>query len=135
MFKELFSSNKEDSILEKISEWSSSHNFFEVCGFVGLDKNNDYKAIFCENRAENPKNSFLIDPLEYLNFINEYEQVFIFHSHILGNEEPSEKDVMMSENSCFPFLIYSLNTKKFFVYEPKKSKTNALILNKFKSNI
>ena len=61
---------------------------------------------------------FWITLLKDTNFINEIELLLIFHSHVVGCEKPSEFDEKSSENCCYPFLIYSINSEKFFLYEP-----------------
>jgi len=132
MTKEIYTTKKESEILKIISGWCESRLTFETCGFIG-QKDNLYTAMICENKSSDPVNFFSIDPLEYLFFMEEYNPVALFHSHIQGDENPSEQDIMMSENSCLPFFIYSLNTKKFHFYTPKKVKVDVDILDKFKS--
>lgn len=95
----------------------------EVCGFIGWDRN-QYIATVEKNDAADPKNFFLINPASYLMFSEDYEMLAIFHSHIIGDENPSEFDIKMSEACCIPFVIYSLNTKKFHIYEPHHSELN-----------
>ena len=132
MTKEIYTTKKESEILKIISGWCESRLTFETCGFIG-QKDDLYTAMICENKSSDPANFFSIDPLEYLFFMEDYNPVALFHSHIQGDENPSEQDIMMSENSCLPFFIYSLNTKKFHFYIPKKAKVDVDILDKFKS--
>ena len=132
--KELFVTSKEDSVLLKVEEWSSTRKMYEVCGFVGK-KDGKYTVILCENESKTPRSTFFIDPVEYLMFIENYEPVMSFHSHITGDEEASEKDIIMSENSCLPFLIYSLNTGKNNIYIPRNNNADEVTLNKFKKLI
>lgn len=131
MTKEIYTTKLESETLKVISDWCELRLTFETCGFIG-EKDGIYTAILCENKSNDPRNFFSIDPLEYLFFIEDYNPVALFHSHIDGDENPSEQDVMMSENSCLPFFIYSLNTKNFHFYTPKKSKVDVSILDKFK---
>lgn len=130
MNKESFKSQEEKSVLNKLKEWSSNNFSQEVCGFIG-ESEGSFTAFLCENKSITPRDSFSIDPLEYLFFINEYNPVAIFHSHIVGDETESEKDVVMSENSCLPFFIYSLNTENTNIYLPKKSIVNEKTIDKF----
>jgi proteasome lid subunit RPN8/RPN11 len=95
----------------------------EVCGFIGWDRV-QYVATVEKNDAADPKNFFVINPASYLMFAEEYDMLAIFHSHIVGDEDPSEFDIKMSEACCIPFVIYSLNTKKFHIYEPHNSELN-----------
>ncbi len=95
----------------------------EVCGFIGWDSSK-YVATVEKNDATDPKSFFVINPASYLMFAEDYDMLAIFHSHIIGDETPSEFDIKMSEACCIPFVIYSLNTKKFHIYEPSNSELN-----------
>jgi len=106
--------------LDKIKKWSSERRLLEVCGFLGF-KNGEYKLLLCENISQKPSEYFAINPVDYLNFIEEYNMICVFHSHVKGNEEASQFDVSMSENCCIPFMVYSLNTKKFSIYSPRNN--------------
>tara|TARA_R110002153_G_scaffold5393_3_gene25283 strand:+ start:8284 stop:8691 length:408 start_codon:yes stop_codon:yes gene_type:complete len=131
MNKESFKTKKQKSILLKIKEWSSLNFSQEICGLVG-ESNGELTAFLCENKSISPRESFSIDPMEYLLFTENYEPVAVFHSHIVGDETESEKDIIMSENSCLPFFIYSLNTEKINIYTPKVSIAKNTTLEKFK---
>jgi proteasome lid subunit RPN8/RPN11 len=91
----------------------------EVCGFIGWD-HAQYIATIEKNDAIDPKNFFAINPASYLMFAGDNDMLAIFHSHIAGDEMPSEFDIKMAEACCVPFVIYSLNTKKFHIYEPSE---------------
>ena len=108
----------------------------EICGFLGFDKEKrEYLIQPEENISEDPFNFFLINPLSYLLFKDDCEMIGVFHSHIIGDENPSEFDVKMSENCCQPFIIYSLNSKKINIYTPKTSEVDVNILNRIKAAI
>lgn len=110
--------------------------FIEVCGFLGYDKiKRDYIVQLENNCSTDPKNFFAIDPLRYLLFKQKYSLAAIFHSHIVSDEKPSEFDIKMSENCCVPFLVYSLNTNKINIYEPKNIEYDVKVLKRIKSNI
>ena len=53
----------------------------------------------------------------------------------MGDENFSEFDIKMSENSCIPFMVYSLNTQKFNIYSPKTSESDVSIINRFKDKL
>jgi proteasome lid subunit RPN8/RPN11 len=97
----------------------------EICGFVGFDeKQQKYVVQLEENCSGDPRNFFAVDALNYLMFKNKYSILTVFHSHIVGDEEPSEFDIKMSENCCVPFLVYGLNSNKFKIYEPQNQEYN-----------
>tara|TARA_B100001063_G_C16699974_1_gene522025 strand:+ start:775 stop:1170 length:396 start_codon:yes stop_codon:yes gene_type:complete len=123
------------SKLQEIVDYSESNPFMEVCGFLGFDdKIEGYVVQNLENIAEDPRNNFMLDPLEYLMFKEKFDMVAIYHSHINVDEQPSEFDVKMCNNCCIPFLIYSLETKKFNLYEPQNLETDVNIHNRFKDD-
>lgn len=110
--------------------------YVEVCGFVGFDENEEkYVVQFEKNIAQDPKNFFSISPVRYLNFKNENKFVGIFHSHVIGDENPSEFDIKMSEAACMPFIIFSLNSKKFSFYEPQNKEYDVNIVERFKKKL
>lgn len=90
----------------------------EVCGLLGI-KDDEYFPRMMKNKHSDPQNHFSIDPLEYLKFSQEFELVAVFHSHIVGDSQPSDFDKVNSENTVVPFLIYSLPEKKFSLFEPE----------------
>jgi proteasome lid subunit RPN8/RPN11 len=132
MIKENIKDEKEcvKSIIQICEE--KKHN--EICGFVGL-KNGKFVLQECENIADDKIRHFAINPVDYLLFQDQNEFLFLFHSHIAGDEKPSQFDVVMSENSCLPFFIYSLSNKKSNIYIPKTHEVDVLIINRFKESI
>lgn len=123
-----------EDILKEVANFCEGSLINEVCGLIGF---NGEQYIFQEgnNIATDPKNNFVLDPLQYLLFKSKYETIAIFHSHLIGDEEPSDFDVLMSENSCVPFCIYSLNTKKYYIHTPKDAETGIELLGKLKEKI
>ncbi len=99
----------------------------EICGFLG-EKNGEYTARIVKNKHSNPKDYFSIDPLDMLKFTREFNMVAIFHSHLIGDSSMSDFDKVNSDNTLFPFLIYSLAEKKFGLYEPDGHNCNILEL-------
>ena len=120
--------------LTKIKQIAHENFKREICGFLGFDEDKkEYLIQLEQNASEDPSNFFLINPLSYLLFKEEYQMIGVFHSHIKGDENPSEFDVKMSENCCQPFIIYSLNSKKINIYTPKSSEVDVNILNRIKA--
>ena len=124
----------EISTLHKIKEIAHKNFTREVCGFLGYDQNKNKYVIQVErNVAEDPSKFFMINPLNYLLFKEDYEMVAVFHSHINGDEKESEFDIKMANNCCQAFLIYSLNTKKINIYTPKIIEGNVNKLERIKA--
>jgi proteasome lid subunit RPN8/RPN11 len=112
-------------VFKTISDWSKNNQSMEICGFVGFDeKQQKYVVQLEKNCSGDPRNFFAVDALNYLMFKNKYSILTVFHSHIVGDEEPSEFDIKMSENCCVPFLVYGLNSNKFKIYEPQNQEYN-----------
>ncbi len=121
--------------LQVIVDESESNSFVEICGFLGFDnKKGTYVVQNEKNVAEDPSKYFMIDPLNYLLFKERYDLLAVYHSHINTDAEPSEFDVKMSNNCCIPFLIYSIETKKFDLYEPQNLETDVNTYNRFKED-
>lgn len=120
------------NFLKKEAEYSL---LAEICCLVGIDeeKNIIYKQV--QNRSKNPESYFMVDPYDYLSFIDKYSCLCIFHSHLIEDEKPSEFDVKTSENCCYPFLIYSVVTEKFYIYEPEHKDYDVKIINRLKELI
>jgi proteasome lid subunit RPN8/RPN11 len=108
------------------------HN--EVCGLIGWDEiEKKYVASIEPNEAEDPKNFFVLNPASFLRFKNAHSLLGVYHSHIIGDESPSEFDIKMSEACCVPFFIYSLNTSKFYIYEPQNIDFDVNVFAKLKT--
>ena len=126
--------------LNKIKEFIIKHsdlNFnAEVCGFLGYDVFDKAYVVHIEkNIAEDISNCFVIEPNNYLNFKNDYDIIAVFHSHVVGDETFSEFDIKMSELSCVPFLVFSVNSRKFNFYEPQNKDYNVKRITNFKKKI
>jgi proteasome lid subunit RPN8/RPN11 len=120
--------------LRKIREIAHKSPRTEVCGFLGFDEDEEFFVVREQyNSSPSPAQFFLIDPINYLLFKDEYHLVGLFHSHIMGDEKPSEFDIKMAQNCCLPFLIYSLNTKKIHIYEPQNMECNVNIVRRMKA--
>lgn len=124
------------TLLEKISEASELSSSREICGFFGYNPKTKRYIFQQENNiSQDPQNYFSMDPYNYLKFKERYDLLAVFHSHVIGDANPSEFDIKMSGVSCTPFLIYSINSKKFQIYCPPNAETNVNRLNKVKEKI
>lgn len=112
---------------EEIIKHAESFDTEEVCGFVLL---NDDLTVSIERAInENPdkKDCFAISPLKFLDYKLNKKILGIYHSHPRNNEHPSERDKKVSEEMAIPYLIYSLYTKKFFLYYPESYRPDNLL--------
>jgi proteasome lid subunit RPN8/RPN11 len=126
--------------LDKVKEFIIKHSDLnlnsEICGFLGYDIfDKAYVAHIEKNLAKDVSSYFLIDPNNYLKFKNDYDIIAVFHSHIVGDETFSEFDIKMSELTCVPFLVFSINSRKFNYYEPQNKDYNVKRITRFKERI
>ena len=127
----------ENKSATEIRDFLANHSYKnmsnEICGFVGFnDESKKFIATIEKNEAIDPRSYFVINPVSYLRFKDSYSILGIFHSHIMGDENPSEFDIKMSESCCVPFVIFSINSKKFHVYEPQNNDCDVKTLGRLK---
>jgi proteasome lid subunit RPN8/RPN11 len=115
---------------------SNQNLYLEICGFIGYDLlQHKYIVQIEKNASSDPKNFFSISPAKYLAFKNSYKMIAVFHSHVIGDEKPSEFDIKMSENCCVPFSIFSINSQKFHFYEPQNKEYDVKLVSGFKEKL
>lgn len=114
-----YKTNCPDDLLKFIKKDAEYSLLSELCALIGTDSENNFVYRKMQNRSKQPQSFFIIDPYDYLSFIKEFKCFAVFHSHLVCDESPSDFDIKTSENCCYAFLIYSINTEKFFIYEPE----------------
>ena len=124
--------NKIEDLILFLKKEAECSLFAELCALIGLNEKNEIVYRKMQNRSKNPEIYFIIDPYEYLEFINDFKMISVFHSHLVGNEEPSEFDRKTSENCCLSFIIYSVCSEKFFIYEPQYKDYDVNIIQRLK---
>ena len=109
--------NKENKdYYKKIIDHAEEFPNEEVCGTVSLDSNLIVNVNREKNYSANKENAFQISSQKVLGLKS---LLGIYHSHPFTDENPSPNDKANSEEMGIPFLIYSLKTKKFFLYIPR----------------
>lgn len=108
-----------DSALKEIKKVALESQTEEICGFV-VENGGEIKAIHAKNDAEDKKNFFQINPIQFLSIKKQNEKIlYIFHSHVYGSAEPSEFDIEMSKHCDIDFLIYSVEQDEFKTLKKK----------------
>jgi proteasome lid subunit RPN8/RPN11 len=108
-----------EEALSEIKDFSEEMSVLENCGFLGYDpKEKVYVMVGCDNKSEEPEDSFLISPYDHIEFIDKYKIIAVFHSHP-KEETPSDNDRIACKNSCLPFLIYGVHSDDFALLAPK----------------
>jgi cell wall-associated NlpC family hydrolase len=91
----------------------------EGCGII-LNKRGKLIWRLCKNISDDPENSFIIDPTEYIKASLEGDIYSIVHSHVDSSSEPGEKDIKTSNFLGIPYTIFSIPEGTKTVYTPKK---------------
>ena len=100
------------NILEEIKSYCRKNSNIECCGVIYCE-NKQLLFLECANISKNPDHNFSIDP----EILIDYNVKYVVHSHTLGSAKPSINDVRNSDESCIPYLIYSLRDDDFYLYE------------------
>ena len=106
-----------------------------ISALIGLKGSSQYHAQIVANRSPQPMEYFIIDPLDYLEFVSKYTPLFIFHSHPHTESSFSEVDKAGSEGACIPFIMFSVQDNKFALYVPENHELDVNTLNKVKGLI
>ena len=114
----IFTFDTVDELMSFLKKKSRNCLLCEICALIGFEEN---KFIYIDmpNKSKLPNMFFYMDPSDYLSATQKYKCFCIFHSHLNVGPEPSDFDIKTSENSCLSFLIYSIMSEKFFLYEPQ----------------
>lgn len=105
-----------NALLDQITNHAQRVFPHEACGLVITGSSENY-IVECENRSNNPSNSFLIDPVIYHRYRDKISA--IYHSHPNRSEEPSAADIASAERCAVPYLILSYPAGRFYTYTPK----------------
>jgi len=107
--------------LNKIKKFIKNHALEEFpkecCGFI-VEKENDFYCIKSDNIAKIPTRDFKIKISDYLNIKNQYNILYIYHSHCDEKyTEFSGKDILSSDGIGINYLLHVVNTDIFKTYE------------------
>ena len=97
---------------------SKLHENDESCGFI-YKKDENFCFLEVENRSQEKDKYFIIPSIDFLRIKSENNLIAIFHNHFSTPEKESAFDRSVSENICYPMVIYSNLTKKFNFYVPE----------------
>ena len=112
--QERMNTHQNNNLIKEIIEFSESSPLREVCGFIIYkDGLLSFEKMINHSHMDD---YFKIDPISFLERSLSNELLAIFHTHVDSEEHPSEYDIQNSKNCLYPFLIYSLETKKFNLF-------------------
>lgn len=98
-----------DSCLEIQSYCRLSSN--EKCGIT-----TNIKTHIVKNYSKDKKTFFYIDPSEYYSIYCKENVQFIWHSHPVGDANPSPVDIEISNEHQYNSIIFSKENKNFSLY-------------------
>lgn len=104
--------NIPQKILEQIKKYCRKNPNIECCGIIYCE-NEQLFFLECKNINNNQTHNFTIEA----KILIDYDVQYVVHSHTLGSAKPSVNDVRNSDESCIPYLIYSLRDDDFYLYE------------------
>ena len=64
-----------EPVLEEVKQYVYEKQDTEACGLLAVRKGR-VKFFPCDNKAENPKNDFVIDPMDYKTVADEVMKIF-----------------------------------------------------------
>jgi len=87
---------------------------------VGLLINHKGKPTYypCKNQAPNPKQTFVLDPEDYISATRSGDIIAIIHSHPSTDLSFSESDLKSCETTKLPWYIVDPRTEKWIYKEP-----------------
>lgn len=115
------------SIEKSVISHSESKPNEEVCGLILKHPSGEVLIEKVQNTHSDKENGFYMPQSLLIKHLISKTILGIYHSHPKSSEKPSVIDVKMSEEICLPYLIYSLKTKKFFLYFPESYEPDELI--------
>jgi proteasome lid subunit RPN8/RPN11 len=121
-------------IKKQLIDVSTPHINDEVCGFV-CRGDGGYFYLEAKNRSPEPDQFFYISSVDFLKAKRDNNLVAIFHNHTNESEEPSHFDKVVSENVCFPMVIYSNMTKAFNIFVPEELDCDPKDIEKLRSEL
>lgn len=125
--------HQKDNLKNSLIEYSENSPMREVCGFI-CEENDSFYLKEVVNHS-NTDDAFLIHPMDYLGQKLEGGLVAIFHSHLEGTSELSDRDLKTSENLLIPFLVYSLETESFSLFSLEDFKVGEKCVKKLKEEL
>jgi len=119
---------------EKIKNECMKNPKEEVCGFLLFERKRT-KLIPCENCAENKRVNFKISLEDFVKTKKRGEIFGIYHSHVEGGSEFSEKDIIHSREIMLPYFLYSIKLDRHNLLIPKTSKSQSKSFKNFLSRV
>ena len=102
--------------LESIRQHAESTFPTECCGLISV-RNGKEMYTPCKNISAE-KDTFIMDPKDYVEVADKSTITSIVHSHCYINAQPSEADKVGCESTNLPWVIYALPTHQVHQFDP-----------------
>ena len=112
--EQMHTHQKAKTLKEILIEYSEDSPMREACGFICSKDDAFYFQEAINHSAQD--DTFSIKPMDYIKKKLDGDLVAIFHTHLEGTADPSQKDIITAQNLLMPFAIYSLETENFSVF-------------------
>lgn len=93
----------------------------EACGIIEW-ASGEVTARRCENTADDPRQSFRIDPKEYESSRDAGDLIGYYHSHPEGGAEATPPDIAIANSLGLPMWIYGGKTGELRCHVPRSAK-------------
>lgn len=108
-----------EEIKKRIREHTWGDTTKECCGLIIDNKT----VIPCKNRASDSDTHFIINSLDIEKAKKRGNITAVYHSHIKSKDEDdglSDEDKVISEYFNVCYVLHSLTTDEFYIYEPTR---------------
>ncbi len=97
-----------EPVLEQVKAYVYKEVDKEACGLLAVRKGR-IKFFPCENKADDPRQDFVIDPYDYKAVADEGDVVGVIHSHPNAEPIPSPVDRAACNRLGIPWYIFGWN--------------------------
>lgn len=113
----------QDNLIKECFKHALSDTSRESCGiFIVNGENPAGQFLNLNNLNLQANNHFsLNEPLFFEHYLKK-EILCLFHSHVIDGPEPSQLDIYTSRSLSIPSLIFSTQSKDFYLYIPENYK-------------
>ena len=114
-------------ILKSIKHGLSNQTSEQFGFFVYVPELHDYDFIESDNQSLFDPNQFMGNSNHFYKYFLDKKVISLFHTHTIESPEPSKIDIAISESLGIPSYVFSVHSKKAFLYYPDSYVPNDLL--------